>query len=395
LFLLMLAYSFPNWRKPLPRVMVLSFLIIVLASLGPTLHIAGMASIPLPWSICTWLPLLDKALPGRFMMYAFLDAALIVAVYLAASPHPIGKVLGALTVLSLIPNLPGGWWSAKVDTPRFFRDGAYVKHLSKGEIDLILPYGRGGNSMLWQAQNMYFRMAGGYVGLTPPNFVQWPVLDSLYSGNPCFDFTQQFKFFLAAHHVKTIILAQDARRNWPALLATLNLSATTVDDVMLYDVPRELLKAYAGVTAEEAESTAAMDAFTAMVRAANGYWARELPLEKLTPWEAARLHLLSLPPNSIGPDSDSPQWWQNLWLGEYGETVGIGVAGDYAGLSAVINRYGPAAKEIFFPYPEKFRASPRPDATGQLLMTFDRRGLERAVVMAAAFAPHGAAARSN
>ncbi len=92
--------------------------------------------------------------------------------------------------------------------------------------------------MLWQAQTgMYFRMAGGFIGLTPPQFKRWPVLDSLYSGEPGFDFTHQLGFFLAAHNVRTIILAHDARRTWPPLLAPLHMTSLDVNDVTLYRIP--------------------------------------------------------------------------------------------------------------------------------------------------------------
>jgi hypothetical protein len=391
---LILAYGFSNWRKPSARLLLLMLAIIALASMGPTLHIAGAAKLTLPWAISVWLPLVDKALPARFMMFAFLDAALIVALYLAAAPGRVGSILAVLVLLSLIPDFPGRWWRARVDTPRFFRDGTYKQHIGQGETALIFPYGNQGNSMLWQAQNdMYFRMAGGYLGLTPPEFERWPVLNTLYSGQPCFNFVWQLRFFLAAHDVKTIILAQDARRSWPPLLAKLNLTATTVEDVTVYNVPRELLKAYAGVTAAQAQSAADNEAFGAMIVAANNYRARGFPLAKLNPWEAARLGLLALPANSTRFDEKNPQWWQNLWLGEYGEsTVGVGTLGEYAGIRTIIEKYRDASKEIFFPYPEKFRGPLPGDINGQLLMTFDQRSLDRAAALAASPTPQHQAA---
>ena len=142
--------------------MLLALALIALASLGPWLHIAGNPTIALPWLVAMRLPLLDKALPARFMMFAFLDAGLITAIYLAGSPHRTRKwILALLAVVSLTPNLPAGWWFSKLDTPRFFAEGAFRRYLARDEITLILPYGREGNSMLWQAQaGMYFRMAG-------------------------------------------------------------------------------------------------------------------------------------------------------------------------------------------------------------------------------------------
>ena len=289
-----------------------------------------------------------------------------------------------LAIISLTPNLPAGWWFSRLDTPRFFTDGTFRRYLAKDEITLILPYGREGNSMLWQAQTgMLFRMAGGYVGITPPGFLRWPVLDSLYTGEPGLDFTHQLGFFLAAHNVRTIILAHYARQNWPPLLAPLHLTARDVDDVTLYRVSPGLLSAYAGVTAHEAAARVTVDAFAAMATAANDYWAKGLPIQKLTPWEAARLGLLS-PPSSGTPNPDSPQWWRNLWLGALSEsTVGIGVLGQYEDLEPALNKYRTVAKEIFFPYPEKFSPTRSAGRTGLMLMMLDRQGLARAAALAA------------
>jgi len=69
-------------------------------------------------------------------------------------------------------------------------------------------------------------------------------------------------------------------------------------------------------------------------------------------------------------------------LGAVGDSaVSIGVPGSYEDLIPVIDRYGPAASQIFFPFPEKLQTAMRPDRVGELRMTFDRRGLGRAVLM--------------
>jgi len=287
-------------------------------------------------------------------------------------------------VVSLIPNLPGGWWFSNLDTPRFFTNGTFRHYLAKNAIILILPYGKEGNSMLWQAQaGMYFRMAGGYGGMTPAEFSRWPVVNSLFTGAPCFDFAQQLKFFLATHGVKTIVLAQDARQMWPDLLKPLNMNPIEVEDVTLYRVPPEFSAKYSAVDAHEAATSAALGGFAALVAAADRYWAAGLPLSKLTPWEAERLGLLALPPTSAKPVPNNAQWWSNLWLGSLdGSTVGIGVTGVYSDLALVVDKYGPLANEIQFPYPDRLHSGMSSDQTGQLLMTFDRKGLTRAASIA-------------
>jgi len=385
MLLLVADYGWSNRGNALARLMVLALMIMSLASLGPRLHVAGVELFRLPWILFTRLPIIDKALPGRFMMFAFLDVALITSCYLATASHRIRKwALATLSLASIIPNLSAGWWFSRVDTPRFFTSGSYRRQLQMNEITLVLPYASRGNSMLWQAQSdMYFRMAGGFLGRTPPEFLRWPAVASFYSGEPSLEFAQQLRFFLGAHDVKTIIVAGDALQRWPARLAPIHLTAKAIDDVMLFRVPPDLHASYSQVTAHQAAACAARDAFAAMVTAADAYWSRGLPLGKLTPWEAARLNLLPLPPSSSGPAPDTPQWWQNLWLGKFGTaTVAIGVNGQYEDLLPVIKKFGPMAKEIFFPFPEKLQIPLREDRDGQLLMTFDRQALARAAAEA-------------
>ncbi len=135
LFLVILDYGISKWREPRARMMLLAMAVIALASLGPRLNIAGTPTIPLPWAIAAHLPLLDKALPGRFMMFAFLDAGLIAAIYLASPPHRARKwILVLLGRISLIPNLPARLWFSRTDTPRFFTDGTFRRYLAKDEI---------------------------------------------------------------------------------------------------------------------------------------------------------------------------------------------------------------------------------------------------------------------
>jgi len=395
MLLIAIDYGWANRVRPLARLMILALIVIALASLGPILHVAGTESIPLPWALINRLPIIDKMLTGRFMVFGFLDLALITAIYLSTAPYSTRKwVLATLSVVSLLPNVPAGWWFSKTDTPQFFTGGDFERYLQKNEITLVLPYGWLCNSMMWQAQTkMYFRMAGGYLGATPAAFLAWPVLSSLYQQEPLLDFPQQLRFFLAAHDVRTILVAGDGRQRWPRILTPLHLTGSAVDDVLLYRVPGNLRAAYGTMTAEDAAKSLLPSTFAAMVKAADSYWAKGLRLDKLTPREAVRLGLLSLPAWSDWPDHIAPQSWRGLWLGALGDSaVSIGVAGRYEDLVPIIDRYGPAASQIFFPFPEKLQASMRPDRVGELRMTFDRRGLSRAVLLSG---PQGMPAGSS
>jgi len=71
LIALVLAYAWRHWREPFGKLLVDSLIIIWVLSLGPILHVGGKWLSPLPGKLFSVLPLLDKALPTRFTMYAF------------------------------------------------------------------------------------------------------------------------------------------------------------------------------------------------------------------------------------------------------------------------------------------------------------------------------------
>jgi hypothetical protein len=72
------------------------------------------------------------------------------------------------------------------------------------------------------------------------------------------------------------------------------------------------------------------------------------------------------------------KWWQNLWLGLWGDSmVGVGIVGDYEDLRPLVQHYGPNASDIFFPFPAKLGRRPR-KGRGQLLIVFTRQGIQRA-----------------
>ena len=115
-------------------------------------------------------------------MYAFLDLALIVSLWLTSADtrQSCRIAFVALVLIFTLPNLSSPFWVRMMDTPSFFRTDVYRHYLLKGDTVLILPYGDNGNSMLWQAQtNMYFSMPQG---MAPPVRLyerrRWPIVSS-------------------------------------------------------------------------------------------------------------------------------------------------------------------------------------------------------------------------
>src|SRR5256886_8041013 len=217
------------WTRPLVRVTSTLLLVLVILSLGTTLHIAGQWTavpvgalalmaplvrrvIPVRFGLyvfpATWVglvaaPILSSALPARLMLYVFLFAGLLLAVLVDAPtlPSPAsggglmrslpargGGLMRALSgrrgllrtlligaaLLPLIPRLP--FPASPVEVPSFFTGGG-VRQLPQGSVALVLPYARLANSsaMFWQAAaDMRFRMPEAYAVLPGPSFSSPP-----------------------------------------------------------------------------------------------------------------------------------------------------------------------------------------------------------------------------
>ncbi len=149
---------------------------IVVLSLGPTLRVGGrQTGVPLPWAVVERLPLLGHVLPGRFFVYVYLLAGLVVALTVDKFLCSLGAVrllgLGGV-VLALLPLVPQpSYPTAAVTVPPFFREGGAVARIPRGSVVVVAPFsalspydGRVYTaSMLWQAvAGLPFVMPEGY-----------------------------------------------------------------------------------------------------------------------------------------------------------------------------------------------------------------------------------------
>ena len=383
LWIILVLYTESYWSTRRGKFLIFTLVLIGVMSLGPVLHIDGKEIGSAPWWLFSKLPLIDQALPNRFGMYFFLVAAVLTSLYLSETAIPTWSkiVLSGLCLLSLTPNLSRFRLSAvtHVDIPHFFKFQEYKRYLAHGDNVLVLPYVEREDGLLWQVQtDFYFRLAVARLEHAPPEFSAWPVLSTLYSGDETMDFPRQLNAFLGAHQVKAIIV--DSRDNgpWKRLISDSGLSPLEIGGVLFYKVPPRVLASFRNATAHEMAHEQAARSFSALIIAASQYLAAGHPLVKLNPWEAQRLKLLALPQTDTRPVSANPQWWQNLWLGPWDDSmVGIGMVGDYEVLRPLVQQYGPDAAEIFFPFPAKLADGPK-QAKGQLLIIFTPLGLERA-----------------
>jgi hypothetical protein len=184
--LLILLLQFRNTlRQPYLKPLLASLLVMLVLSLGPRLHVAGIATdLRLPWRLAIYLPLIHQALPTRFSMYVALATALATAVWLSVPKGGWDRnrrfTVAVLACLCLVPNraMVARW--TPLPLVAFFEPQNVVASLGHDANVILLPYGSGA-SMLWQWQSgLRFTQSGGYLGAPPESAWNWPAVTSLY-----------------------------------------------------------------------------------------------------------------------------------------------------------------------------------------------------------------------
>lgn len=222
---------------------------------------------------------------------------------------------------------------------------------------------------------MYFRMAGGWTGLMPREFQNWPAVYALLYRSYIPGFTDQLKAFLAYHNATTIIVADSDRALWDPLMTPLGLTPILTDGVEIYRFTPADLAPWHDVTALEMERRSDAARFNELLVAAHKYLANGGSLSLLSPRQAETLGLLA--PHST-TDSDIRN--NGLFLGALGNgQIGVGVVGSYEALRPLIAKYRADAARIYFPYPHVLAGPPHGDTfMRQLVIAFDRDGFARA-----------------
>jgi hypothetical protein len=157
------------WSSAVVRAAFLLALGPIVLTLGDRLHIAGrVTGVKLPWSWFQQLPLIESAVPNRFMLQAMLFIGLLLAVFIEkAWRWPwAGRALAALltvaVVVTLVPRTPLS--GLPVDAPAFFT-GPDVRQVPRDSVVLVTPFPspQAAQPMAWAAvADLRFKMPGGY-----------------------------------------------------------------------------------------------------------------------------------------------------------------------------------------------------------------------------------------
>jgi hypothetical protein len=175
--LIVALYIWRRRREPTGRFLASALVVTWVLALGASLRFEGHRIVALPWALADSLPLLDNVVTTRLAAYASLSASVAVALWVGSTRGRLFTRPVILPFLALATLMPATWRDAFVMDPvrpQFFAQGLYRICIPPGETLAIFPYGRFGDSMLWQAESgFWFNMAEGDLGRDtyPPRFV--------------------------------------------------------------------------------------------------------------------------------------------------------------------------------------------------------------------------------
>jgi hypothetical protein len=215
-------------------------------ALGPTLHIAGDPSIPMPQRLLLRIPLIRYATADRLPLYLWVALSVLVAVWLASG---VGRwrwaryVVVALGVVLLSidlgtdPNYHG-----TLDVPAFFQDGAYQRFAGPDDVVLGIPSQIGGD-MVWQAStDMGFRLGRAYVGPVHPEGADALGLRVILSGSGAnLPPANVLRTFIEGRDVKAVFAEEPVSQDVSAWLHdVLGTDPESIDGVSVWTVPPRL-----------------------------------------------------------------------------------------------------------------------------------------------------------
>jgi hypothetical protein len=176
----LLIVALLGWRRrrdPGVRFLLATILVGCVLALGASLRYQGQRIIELPWSLVKSGPVMGNVIPGRLIEYVSLGVSVAVALWISSSRGRFFAQPVVLPALALVSIIPATWHSGFVShppRPEFFSRAIYKLCIPHGETLLVFPYGRFGDSMLYQAESgFWFNIAEGNLGRDtfPPDFV--------------------------------------------------------------------------------------------------------------------------------------------------------------------------------------------------------------------------------
>jgi hypothetical protein len=387
---------------PIERYLALLTAGTIVFSLGPIIHVSGTAVAPSLWLPALMIPIVNNALPARFVLYAFLTLSVITTLWLSgARRHAATRWILAAAAFASV--LPAAVPAANATLP-FFNQRIYRQYLAAGDTVMFLPFGYNGQAMKWQAQSgFFFSVAGGYLSVIPHEYAAWPIVGAMLAEQPYIPgFGDQFKAFMAAHGVSAVVVPESEYTPYAKLCATLAVAPVRAGGVIIFRPSPASLAPFSKVTAAEMDARYNLKRFEILLSAARNYLASGYPAIELSPSAAARMRLLDTtiagdPARSqttgfpfmsaarhsaafqaiarflishrmirerlaveLGPVPPADHaTTSGIWLGPWSDgMIAIGVVASPQAAASLRAHFGTNADAIYYPYPLPYTAQP-------------------------------------
>jgi hypothetical protein len=252
LLVIALALAVFAWASRLTRLLVTGLVLVLSLAVGPDVVIDGHVRGPVPWEALWRLPFAVSSEPVRFLIFANLLFAMIVAVWLGmpvrsrlllAARWILGLIAAVGIIIATAPHISRGYTvmaghaaaTSRLGPalPAFFTSGAYRRYLRHGETVVVVS-DRGNAGMLFQAYtNFYMRLSGGFTNatFTAPSALPAPVA-ALQRPTPVRE--RQFLAYTRQAGVGAVIVEDAWAAHWMNIFSRMGLDSTHVDGVTLY-----------------------------------------------------------------------------------------------------------------------------------------------------------------
>ena len=231
-----------TWSRKIVRFLTVMLVLLIVLAFGPDVDVEGRQVFRVPWAHLWFLPIARSAFPARFMVFAFLALAVMLAIWLAGPAKSVLRLrlrwpLALLAIAAMAANIPPLSLQPVIALPAFVATAA-VPALpgSAATRSWSCRRTQGNTGLLWQAQtNFYFRLAGRFINAAVNQRTDLPVpVADLGREQLTPAVIQQFRTFVRQGRISAILVVDGANPRWYYVFHRLRIRPLTVGGALLY-----------------------------------------------------------------------------------------------------------------------------------------------------------------
>lgn len=208
---------------------LLAFLLVVaLLASGPVLRVLGNATITMPGTLLSDVPLLQHATPQRFPAYAALALGVVAAVWVARGSGWTSWLrwgIAGAAAIALLPVPDPSVFHAYGATPGFFTSGDVHDQIQQDETVFAITE-RPGTELEWMAaSDFWYQVPEGYIGPVPAAYEGQPLYRGLAGVqlNPYVPTPEDLAAWLTDTGTTAVLLDDDVAWKFGYLLRSVGL----------------------------------------------------------------------------------------------------------------------------------------------------------------------------